>query len=138
MSRKLKKQLKRIIIALVLFFIIFITDKIVNLSTLIPHRFGWLLALGLYLFVYILIGYDVLYKAFRNILHGQIFDENFLMCIATLGAFGLSIFKGIISPSDIDGMVEGCAVILFYQIGEFFQSYAVGKSRKDISSLMDI
>ena len=138
MSRKLKKQLKRIIIALVLFFIIFITDKIVNLSTLIPHRFGWLLALGLYLFVYILIGYDVLYKAFRNILHGQIFDENFLMCIATLGAFGLAIYKGIISPSEIDGMEEGCAVILFYQIGEFFQSYAVGKSRKDISSLMDI
>ena len=99
MSRKLKKQLKRIIIALVLFFIIFITDKIVNLSTLIPHRFGWLLALGLYLFVYILIGYDVLYKAFRNILHGQIFDDNFLMCIATLGAFGLAIYKGIISPS---------------------------------------
>ena len=138
MSRKLKKQLKRIIIALVLFFIIFITDTIVNLSTLIPHRFGWLLALGLYLFVYILIGYDVLYKAFRNILHGQIFDENFLMCIATLGAFGLAIYKGIISPSEIDGMEEGCAVILFYQIGEFFQSYAVGKSRKDISSLMDI
>ena len=138
MSRKLKKQLKRIIIALVLFLIIFITDKIVNLSTLIPHRFGWLLALGLYLFVYILIGYDVLYKAFRNILHGQIFDENFLICIATLGAFGLAIYKGIISPSEIDGMEEGCAVILFYQIGEFFQSYAVGKSRKDISSLMDI
>ena len=65
--------------------------------------------------MYILIGYDVLYKAFRNILHGQIFDENFLMCIATLGAFGLAIYKGIISPSEIDGMEEGCAVILFYQ-----------------------
>ncbi|MGN1295199.1 MAG: heavy metal translocating P-type ATPase [Bacilli bacterium] len=138
MSKKLKKELKRIIIALVLFFIIFITDKIINLTTLIPNRNGWLLALGLYLFIYILIGYDVLFKAFRNIIHGQVFDENFLMCIATLGAFGLAIYKGCTNSGEIDGMEEGCAVLLFYQVGEFFQSYAVGKSRKDISALMDI
>ncbi len=75
---------------------------------------------------YILIGYDILWRAIRNILRGQVFDENFLMCIATIGAFAIGEYP------------EGVAVMLFYQIGEAFQSYAVNKSRKSISSLMDI
>lgn len=80
----------------------------------------------LYLIPYLVIGYDILRKAFLGIIHGQVFDENFLMAVATVGAIG------------IGEMVEGVAVMLFYQIGELFQSYAVGKSRKNITALMDI
>ena len=75
---------------------------------------------------YLIIGYDILWRAVRNIMHGQIFDENFLMTIATVGAFALGEYR------------EGSAVMLFYQVGELFQSVAVGRSRKSISSLMDI
>lgn len=142
MSQREKKILCRIAVALVLFFAIFITDKIVDLSTLLDDRFGWFLPFGLYLAVYVLIGYDVLWRAIRNIAHGQVFDENFLMCVATLGAFGLAIFRGVsrIRGEDvsIEGFDEACAVLLFYQVGEFFQRYATGKSRRSISSLMDI
>lgn len=84
-----------------------------------------------------LIGYDVLWRAARNIAHGQIFDENFLMCIATLGAFALAVSRGV-TGREIEGFDEACAVLLFYQVGEFFQSYATGKSRRSISALMDI
>lgn len=128
MSKKQKKQLIRIIISLVLFLSIFITDKCIDLSQVFENEagLGRLLPFFLYFFVYIIIGYDVLYKAFRNIIHGQIFDENFLMCLATIGAFGIKEFS------------EGVAVLIFYQIGEWFQNYAVKKSRKSISSLMDI
>ena len=126
MSKKLKKRLIRIIITLVLFIPLFVTDKIYDLSTLVWGELGWLLPLSLYLVLYLLIAYDVLIKAFKNIIHGQIFDENFLMIIATIGAFALKEFP------------EALAVMLFYQIGEFFQDYAVGKSRKSISELMDI
>lgn len=87
--------------------------------------------------VYIGIGYDVLWKAARNIARGQVFDENFLMCVATLGAFALGIYRGA-SGLDAEGFEEACAVLLFYQVGEWFQSYATGKSRKSIASLMDI
>ena len=87
MSKKEKKNFIRILIALSMFSIILIIDKTINLGTLVSGQFGWLLPFVLYLVVYIIIGYDVLLRAFRNILHGQIFDENFLMCIATLGAF---------------------------------------------------
>ena len=87
--------------------------------------------------MYFAIGYDVLWKAVRNIAHGQVFDENFLMCVATLGAFALAIYRGV-TGQEIEGFDEACAVLLFYQVGEWFQSYATGKSRKSISSLMDI
>jgi Cd2+/Zn2+-exporting ATPase len=87
--------------------------------------------------IYIFIGHNVLRKSFINILHGQVFDENFLMAVATLGAFGLGIYTGITEHSP-DGFDEACAVLLFYQVGEWFQSYAAGKSRKSIASLMDI
>ncbi|MGN0796267.1 MAG: heavy metal translocating P-type ATPase, partial [Christensenellales bacterium] len=100
-------------------------------------KYGWLLAFGLYLAVYVTIGYDVIIKAVKNIFHGQVLDENFLMVIATFGAFGLAIYNGV-NGFEAEGFDEGCAVLLFYQVGEWFQSYAVGKSRKNISSLMDI
>ena len=92
---------------------------------------GWL-RLGAYLLTYLVIGYDILRKAGRGILNGQVFDENFLMAVATVGAFALAIYE---RSGDYN---EAIAVMLFYQIGELFQSYAVGKSRKNISALMDI
>jgi len=86
----------------------------------------------LYLAVYLIIGYDVLLKAFRGILNGRIFDENFLMTIATVGAFALAIYE---KSGDY---IEAISVMLLYQVGELFQSFAFGKSRKNISNLMDI
>lgn len=136
-SRKDKKNLIRILIALGLFGIIFITDLIVELGEVFSGSYGWLFPFALYLVVYLIIGYDVLWKAIRNISHGQVFDENFLMSVATLGAFALGIYRGV-SGLEIEGFDEGCAVLLFYQVGEWFQSYATGRSRKSISSLMDI
>ncbi len=88
--------------------------------------------MGLYLATYLLIGYDILKKAWKGILHGQVFDENFLMAVATVGAIALAVYE---KSGDYN---EAIAVMLFYQIGELFQSYAVGKSRRNISALMDI
>ena len=102
------------------FFIIVLTCSLIIKNA---EKIVWLICFGV---VYLLAGYDVLYKAGRNILRGKVFDENFLMAIASLGAFILGEYT------------EACAVMLFYQIGECFQSYAVGKSRKSISELMDI
>ena len=92
---------------------------------------GWL-RLALYLTAYLVIGYDILKKAGQGIVNGRVFDENFLMAVATVGAFALAIYE---KSGDYN---EAIAVMLFYQIGELFQSYAVGKSRKNISALMDI
>lgn len=137
MSKRDKKKLIRIIANLILFFAVFITDKIVKLDTVFNGNLNWLFPFALYLIVYITIGYDVIYKAFANIFHGEFLDENFLMVVATFGAFGLAIYRGV-NHLDIEGFDEACAVLLFYQVGEFFQSYATGKSRKSITSLMDI
>lgn len=137
MSKRDKKKLIRIIASLILFFAIFITDKIVKLDTVFNGNLNWLFPFALYLIVYITIGYDVIYKAFANIFHGEFLDENFLMVVATFGAFGLAIYRGV-NHLDIEGFDEACAVLLFYKVGEFFQSYATGKSRKSITSLMDI
>ena len=137
MSKRDKKKLIRIIASLILFFAIFITDKIVKLDTVFNGNLNWLFPFALYLIVYITIGYDVIYKAFANIFHGEFLDENFLMVVATFGAFGLAIYRGV-NHLDIEGFDEACAVLLFYQVGEFFQSYATGKSRKSITSLMNI
>ena len=127
MSKKLKKRLIRIIISLILFIPLFIIDKVYDLSTVIPDpKLGWILPFSLYLIIYLLISYDILIKAVKNIRHGQVFDENFLMIVATFGAFAIQEFP------------EAVAVMLLYQIGEFFQDLAVGKSRKSISKLMDI
>lgn len=137
MTRRQRKNLIRILVALAAFLAIFITDKVIVLDSVFGGQYGWLFPFALYLAVYIVIGYDVLWKAARNIAHGQVFDENFLMCVATLGAFALAIYRGV-SGLEIEGFDEACAVLLFYQVGEWFQSYATGKSRKSISSLMDI
>lgn len=137
LSKKQKKNLIRIIAALVAFAAIFIADKIVNLGGVFEGGAAWVFPFLLYLAVYLLIGYDVLWRAIRNIAHGQIFDENFLMCVATLGAFALAIFRGA-TGQEIEGFDEACAVLLFYQVGEFFQDYATARSRKSISALMDI
>ena len=120
MTKKQKKMLARIIIAFA------------ALAALNFIPVAGILRLALYLAVYLLIGYDILKKAGKGILNGRVFDENFLMAIATVGAFALAIYK---KSGDYN---EAIAVMLFYQVGELFQSYAVGKSRKNISALMDI
>lgn len=137
LSRKQKKNLIRICVALAIFFAVLILDKTINLAEAVDGEVGWLLPFALYFAVYIIIGYDVLYSAIRNLFHGQVFDENLLMCVASLGAFALGIYTSVTGRAQ-EGFDEGCAVLLFYQVGEFFQSYATGKSRKSISSLMDI
>ncbi|HIY45475.1 MAG TPA: cadmium-translocating P-type ATPase [Candidatus Borkfalkia excrementipullorum] len=138
LNKKEKKKLARILIALALFAAVFIADKIVYLGGVFEGPAAWVFPFCLYLAVYLIIGYDVLWRAIRNIAHGQVLDENFLMCLATLGAFSLAIYRGVTMPENIEGFDEACAVLLFYQIGEFFQDYATGKSRKSISALMDI
>ena len=120
MTKKQKKMLLRILIAAVMLVALHF----------IPVT-GWL-RLALYLAAYIVIGYDIMKKAGQGILNGRVFDENFLMAVATIGAFALAIYE---KSGDYN---EAIAVMLFYQIGELFQSYAVGKSRKNISALMDI
>ena len=146
MTRKQKRFLRRIIIALVLFAFVMASDLILKhttdnypngLSSIIDNKYGFVLTFALYFIIYVYIGHDVLRKSAINISHGQVFDESFLMAIATLGAFGLGIYTGI-KDGNPEGFDEGCAVLLFYQVGEWFQSYAVHKSRNDISSLMDI
>ena len=144
LSRKQKRRLARIVIALVLFLAIFIPDKLGGvlpgmkpLGEVFVGPAAWVLPFCLYLVVYLLIGYDVLWRAARNIARGQVFDENFLMCVATLGAFALAIYRGV-TGQEIEGFDEACAVLLFYQVGEFFQDYATGRSRKSIAALMDI
>ena len=118
MSKKQKKVLVRMIVALVLLAGVILLDKL----ALLPQ---WA-TIVLYLVPYFVIGYDILWKALKGIKNRQVFDENFLMAVATVGALCLQDFK------------EGVAVMLFYQIGELFQSVAVGKSRKNIAALMDI
>ena len=137
LSKKERKNLIRIIIALAAFAIVFALDKIITLAEVFGSEGGWLFPFALYLVIYLVIGYDVLWRAVTNICHGQVFDENFLMCIATVGAFALAIYRGVTGQA-IEGFDEACAVLLFYQVGEFFQTYATGKSRKSISKLMDI
>ncbi len=137
LSRKDKRNLIRILIAFCMFLAVFITDKVIVLGDVFKGPASWIFPFCLYLAVYIIIGYDVLWRAVRNIFHGQVFDENFLMCVATLGAFALAIYRGA-TGRKIEGFDEACAVLLFYQVGEWFQSYAAGKSRKSIAGLMDI
>ena len=137
LSKKEKIMLIRICVSLGAFIVLLAVDKSIDLASQIGGRLGFLLPLFLYLAVYLTIGYDVLFRAARNICRGQVLDENFLMVIATLGAFALGITRGVLGQST-EGFDEACAVLLFYQAGEFFQRYATDKSRKSISSLMDI
>ena len=124
MTKKQKKVLIRIIIAAVLVIILHF----------VPVQ-GYA-RFGLYMIPYLVVGYDILRKAFLGIIHGEVFDENFLMAVATVGAMILGIYN---ESQGLEGeFAEGVAVMLFYQIGELFQAVAVGKSRKNITALMDI
>ena len=122
MTEKQKKMLVRIIVTFVIFAVLFAAEHTGNLERLE----GSVLLFLIYLVPYLIIGYDIVWKAIRNISHGQVFDENFLMMIATFGALGVREYS------------EAVAVMLFYQIGELFQGYAVGKSRQSIAAMMDI
>ena len=121
MTKKQKKMLYRIIVTFLLFAVLMVCEHTGRMD-------GWnkIVLFVIYLVPYLVIGYDIVYKAVRNISHGQVFDENFLMMIATFGAFGVGEYS------------EAVAVMLFYQVGELFQGYAVGKSRQSISDMMDI
>ena len=121
MNKKQKQTLYRILISGALFFILLILEKTGALDALPEVGRALLFAVP-----YLIIGYDIILKAFKNIAHGQVFDENFLMMIATFAAFAIGEYT------------EGCAVMLFYQVGELFQSYAVGKSRESIAEMMSI
>lgn len=118
LTKKQKKTLIRIIASAVLLAAAYAVAQLVSMP--------WWAALLIFLVPYGIIGWDILWRAVRNIAHGQIFDENFLMCIATIGAFALGEYP------------EGVFVMLFYQVGELFQSYAVGKSRRSVAEMMDI
>ena len=119
MTKKNKKKLNKIMIAMIVYIIAIIIGKLNILDEFYLSKI-------LFIISYIIVGFEILRKAFRNIIRGKVFDENFLMAVATLGAFGISEFP------------EAVAVMLFYQVGELFQAIAVDKSRKSISSLMDI
>lgn len=121
MTKKQKKMLIRIIIGALIFIPLFIAEH-----TGMLEAAGWPLQFLCFLIPYLIVGWDILYRAIRNIRNGQIFDENFLMCIATFGAFAVQEFE------------EAVAVMLFYQVGELFQDYAVNRSRQSITDLMNI
>ena len=124
MSRKQKNMLVRIIVTAVLFAGLFVFEKFVPITSRILRR-------AVYMVPYLVISYDILKKAFKGIIKGQVFDENFLMAVASVGAVAIAVYEN-------GSYNEAVAVMLFYQIGELFQSYAVGKSRRSISELMDI
>lgn len=134
MNRKQKRTRNRIVAALAIFAVVFAVTEFVPLAQYVGGETNALyLEFVLFLIPYLIAGYDVLLKAARNIGNGQVFDENFLMTIATVGAFALVLF-----PDSQPHMAEGAAVMLFYQVGELFQGYAVGKSRQSIADMMDI
>ena len=130
MTKKQKKVLIRIIVSAVLLVAMAVTFTVLDKTGMVdlenPSVMWRCIEIVAYLIPYLIIGYDILKKAFLGIIHGEVFDENFLMAIATVGAMVLGEYK------------EASAVMLFYQVGELFQSYAVGKSRKNITALMDI
>lgn len=130
MTKKQKKVLRRIIISAILLVAMAVTFTVLDKTGMVdlenPSVMWRCIEIVAYLIPYLIIGYDILKKAFLGIIHGEVFDENFLMAIATVGAMVLGEYK------------EASAVMLFYQVGELFQSYAVGKSRKNITALMDI
>ena len=133
MNKKQQRWLKRIVTALAIFFIVMALEEFGVLAALFGEPGALYASFVLYLIPYLIAGHDVLAKAWRNIRRGEAFDESFLMAVATIGAFAMIAFPGA-DPH----MAEGAAVMLFYQVGELFQSYAVGKSRKSIAAMMDI
>ena len=132
MTKKQKKLRNRVIIALCIFAVMEALE-LTGVFGMVPDPYGLWVEFGAFLVPYLIAGYSVFCKAWHGITHRQPFDENLLMAIATIGAFALVFF-----PESEPHMAEGAAVILFYQVGSLFESYAVGKTRKSISDMMDI
>ena len=126
-------KLHRILLALAVFAVVYATDELGALAALFGEPAALYVSFVLFLVPFLIAGHDVLEKAWNNIRRGKAFDESFLMAVATIGAFAMVLF-----PDADPHMAEGAAVMLFYQVGELFQSYAVGKSRKSIAAMMDI
>ncbi len=147
MTKKQTKRLKKIIISSILFCLTIIVNLTLTygfknkfplgLSSIIGGKFGFILPFIIYFFIYVFIASNVLKKCFNNVKNGQVFDENFLMVIATFGAFLLGIINGL-NNTNSDGFAEAVAVILFFEVGEFLQNYAVYSSKKSISSLLNM
>ena len=133
MNKKQRRWRNRIVIALVIFFVVLAVEESGLLATLFGTPGDVYASFALFLVPYLIAGYETLLEAARNIRRGDPFDEAFLMSVASLGAFAMVFF-----PQTEPHMAEGAAVMLFYQVGELFQSYAVGKSRKSIAAMMDI
>ena len=132
-KESLQHRLARILVALGIFAVVFALDELGVLEAAFGTPGNVYASFVLFAIPFAIAGYDVVGKALNNIRHGKVFDENFLMTVATLGAFAMVFF-----PDTDPHMAEGAAVMLFYQVGELFQSYAVGKSRKSIAAMMDI
>ena len=136
-KRKKKESLEhkrnRILVALGIFAVVYALDELGTLTAAFGTPGDIYASFALFLVPFLIAGYDVLQKAYNNIRRGKAFDESFLMAVATIGAFAMVLF-----PDTDPHMAEGAAVMLFYQVGELFQAYAVGKSRKSISAMMDI
>lgn len=128
-----RHKLHRILLALAIFAVVYATDELGALAALFGEPAALYVSFVLFLVPFLIAGHDVLEKAWNNIRRGKAFDESFLMAVATIGAFAMILF-----PDADPHMAEGAAVMLFYQVGELFQSYAVGKSRKSIAAMMDI
>lgn len=135
-EKKLKKRFLRLCIAIGLFLIVFILDKTVELAEVNTGLPCWVLPFVLYFAVYLIQGLDILKNAASGILHGYILDENFLMAIASIGAFALGIYRGCIGMEP-DGFEEGCAVVLFFCVGEAFQDWALSKSERAAKMIME-
>lgn len=137
MEKEQKEDLIKIIVSGILFLAVFIVDKIINLGSVIEGKWCFVLPLALYLIPFLIVGYEVIVQAFKNLFTGKVFDETLLMTLATLGAFALAIVRGVTGKS-IEGFDEACVVMLLYAIGEFFQDFAVDKTKKSISGLVKL
>ena len=137
MTGKEKKRLRKILIAAAAFSAVWAADKIFDLASILGGGVGFLLPLALYICVYIYIGYDVVVSAAKNVANGQVFDEKFLMAIASLGAIALAVYGGI-TGTGFDGAEEACAVMILYKLGNFFEHYATGKARNSITKLLKL
>lgn len=135
-QQMMKKRLIRLCIASGLFLLLFIVDKIVELADVDLGIPNWILPFVLYFAIYLIQGSKILKEAGIGIVNGYFLDENFLMSVASLGAFALGIYSGCIGLEP-DGFEEGCAVVIFYSIGEFFQDWALSKSEREIIKMMD-
>ncbi len=137
LNKKQKRLLLRIIISFSAFLILFVISRIIDFESAFNGTIGSFLLCALWLAIYIFIGYDVIKKGARNLVNGQIFDENFLMIIASFGAFALGIYN-LVNGNGAEGFDEAVAVLIFYQLGQFFEKLATEKSRKSICDLLDI